>query len=284
LSLRGKGHDVKVDLTTNPIPTMPGSQHWLQKRFKIHEAPLNENYVYEDETLGKVCILKSNYHANMFVTQRAVNILEGYKLTNPALYQMWTLGNFAIVEGVILKNWKIVKEDPDKRLYRGVGMDFGISNDETAAVQGWIDEKNRIAWIKPIIHRLGMVSSDIVDELKAQGVHEYDNIAADQAAAVQIEEINRLGYRKCYGARKGANYKGPAAMVLQGYELRIISTQFDNKIRQQLSTWAWQKDKNGNQLPKPTDGNDHFIDAIIYLMRDLLDKPEKKISFHNIHF
>jgi phage terminase large subunit len=280
MSLRGKGYPIRFGITTNPVPTIPGSPHWLQRRFNISDAPLNENFVYDDPALGKICILKSNYKANAFVPKHVIDILEGYKETNPSLYKMWTLGDFTEVEGVILKNWDVVAEIPDKRLYKGIGLDFGYSADPAAAVHVWHDEPGRQLWIQPIMYHTGFTNPDIANHFKRIGIDPYSRIVADSAEPKSMEELYRLGYRKIEGAKKSAGYKGEMATVLQGYDIHIVTSEYDSDIKKELSTWAWQRDKHDNQLPKPTDGNDHLIDALVMFMTNTLaNRPKKSYIF-----
>jgi phage terminase large subunit len=273
MSLRGKGHPIRVDITSNPVPTVPGSLHWLQRRFRIDEAPLNGNFVYDDPALGKVCLCKSNYQANRFVPQRVIDILEGYKETNPALYKMWVLGEFTEVEGVILTRYAFVKDEPDKRLYKGIGLDFGYSADPAAALHVWLDEPGRTIWIRPVMYNTGYTNPDIVTHFKRCDIPFLTKIVADSAEPKSIEEIRRGGYRMVEGAKKSAGYKAEMATVLQGYQINILPSPYTSDIRRELSTWAWQRDKHDNQLPKPTDGNDHLIDALIMFMANYLARP-----------
>jgi phage terminase large subunit len=275
LSLRGKSYPMRLHLTTNPVPTLPGSPHWLQKRFNLDGLPLNKNVVYQDKQLGKICVCKSNYQANKFCPPHVKKLLEEYKHSNPSLYEMWVLGNFAMVEGVILKNWTITKEQPDDRLFIGYGLDFGFSNDPAALTKLWLDDKLRKLYIKPLLYSVDLTNDALADIMRGLGVDSYDTIIADSAEPKSIKELFNFGFRRIDGAKKRPNYKTEMAKVLQGYEILILDSQYNNEIRSEFSTWSWMKDNNGNQLPKPTDGNDHFIDSVVMRLHNLLDSPMK---------
>jgi phage terminase large subunit len=285
LSLRGKSYPMRLHLTTNPVPTLPGSPHWLQKRFNLDGLPLNKNVVYQDKQLGKICVCKSNYQANKFCPPHVKKLLEEYKHSNPSLYEMWVLGNFAMVEGVILKNWTITKEQPDDRLFIGYGLDFGFSNDPAALTKLWIDKKDKILYIKPLIYQTGLTNQQLGDKMKMAGVDSYDTIIADSAEPKSIQELFDHGFRKIDKCIKKTGYKADMANVLQGYTIKIIDGECTSQARSEFSTWAWMKDKNGNQLPKPTDGNDHIIDSVIMRLYSLMDKkPKTRMKTYNIQF
>ena len=53
---------------------------------------------------------------------------------------------------------------------------------------------------------------------------------------------------------------------LRGYNIHLIEGDID--LQKEFSTYSWARDKQGKQLPKVQDGNDHYIDAFIMLMHD----------------
>jgi phage terminase large subunit len=271
LSIRGDGYKHKGYIASNPVPSVPGSPHWLEDTFFHNTPPLNENTAYQDEQLGNVVVCRSNYKANVYTPKKYIDILEGYKYSNPPLYKMWVEGLFATVEGVILTSWRVVSETPPAKGLIGYGLDFGYSNDPAAMTKVWINEAERILWIKPLVYQTGLTNADLITAIGAHA-SKLDRIIADSAEPKSIEEIYRAGFRRIEGAKKRANYKSDMANVLQGYEIRIVDGGYTDKARNELSTWAWMKDKNGNQLPKPTDGNDHIIDSIIMAVHQHLDK------------
>jgi hypothetical protein len=56
------------------------------------------------------------------------------------------------------------------------------------------------------------------------------------------------------------------ANILQGMKIHLIAGSTD--LQREFSTWSWDEDKTGKLLPKPKDGNDHAIDALIMLLHD----------------
>ena len=49
---------------------------------------------------------------------------------------------------------------------------------------------------------------------------------------------------------------------LQQYEI-IVDAELQGMINE-LNTWEWKQDKDGNSLPIPSDKNNHYIDATRY--------------------
>jgi phage terminase large subunit len=70
-----------------------------------------------------------------------------------------------------------------------------------------------------------------------------------------------MGLNGILGVKKYAGYKEDIAMRLQGYQIYILEDSTD--AIKEFSTYSWARDKNGKQLPKLQDGDDHLIDCLI---------------------
>ncbi len=269
LSIRGKEIKQKIFLATNPVPTIPGFPHWLQEVFpKIGEINLNENYKYHDEQFGSIVLCKSNYKANLTTGDKIKNLLEGYKYTNPNLYQMWVMGDFTKLEGLVFDKWDIVEKLPeglgDKNI--GYGLDFGFSIDPAACVKVWLHGDD--IYVQEILYKTNLTNTDLYNNLTAQGIASYDIILADSAEPKSIEDLYRKGFRGIRGVKKRANYKEDMVNRLRSYKIWVVGDS--PNLKRELSMYCWAKDKEGNQLPKLQDGNDHLVDAFIMRMHDYL--------------
>ena len=56
------------------------------------------------------------------------------------------------------------------------------------------------------------------------------------------------------------------ANVLKGMSIHLVDG--DTDLQREFQTWSWDEDKTGKLLPRPKDGNDHYVDATIMLMHD----------------
>ena len=157
--MRGRGYPLKSYLMHNPVPLIPGSTLWFQKMFDKGNLKPGQPTRYTVNGLGRVCALKSTYKHNMFCPKLIRERLEGYKHTNPNLYELWTLGNYARVEGVILKNWDVVSKVPDNMDFWGYGLDFGFSIDPAALVKIWGNHTD--IWTQGMIYSTGLDNEDL---------------------------------------------------------------------------------------------------------------------------
>jgi len=262
-SIRG-AHYHSIYLCHNPIPKSASDLFWFEKQFRIESKP-GKILRYYDEALGAyVSSLRTTYVHNEHCPDHVKKRLEGYKETNPALYKLWALGQYAELQGVILDNWDVVQTVPDGIKSLGYGLDFGFSQDPAALVQLWLH--NDDLYIKGLVYSTGLSNRELYDKMISAGVGKNDIIVADSAEPKSIDELYRLGYRGIRGAKKRANYKADMANNLKSYRIHLVDG--DVNLKREFSTWSWEKDKTGKDLPRPADGNDHYIDAVIMRMHE----------------
>jgi phage terminase large subunit len=253
----------RIVLTHNPVPQIPGSMHWIQKRFLQVEHELSKARV---DPKTNALILRTWYKDNAFCPPEVKKVLEGYKETNPEKYKLWALGEFTTVEGAVFTNWDIVKDIPPEIVHDsiGIGLDFGFSNDPSAAVRVWI--RGRELWAKQLVYKLGLHNDALYKELVDAGVGQFEEVTGDSARPDIISDLYRLGLLGIKPVKKRANYKEDVATRLQGYTIHLI--EGDTDFIREISTYSWARDKNGKQLPKLQDGEDHLIDALIMRLHE----------------
>lgn len=255
----------QIILSFNPIPQIPGSLHWIQRRFLQNAHELSKALVFDTPT-GRALILRTWYKDNAFCPEATKKVLEGYKETNPEKYKLWALGEFTKLEGVVFRNWDTVHEVPAEVFPEslGIGLDFGFSGDPTAAVRVWLRESTREIWLQQLVYSTDLYNTDIYNALTAAGVGPYEEVTADSARPDIIGDLYRMGLNGIKGVKKYSGYKEDIAMRLQGYQIHVTEESTD--IIKELSTYSWARDKNGKQLPKLQDGDDHSIDGFIMKM------------------
>jgi phage terminase large subunit len=258
-SIRGKHQENSIYLCHNPVPRVPGSQYWFETMFR-KPGNKGEHIRYYDENLGSyVCSMRTTYQDNKKCPEHVKRRLEGYKVTNPALYKLWAKGEYTEIEGVVFSNWDIVQEIPEGLDDPGYGLDFGFSNDPAACLKIWYNSTN--IWIKGIVYSTSLTNQELYDIMKSKEIGEFDEVIADSAEPKSIKDLNNMGLHNIKGAKKRPHYKEDVVQVLQGYAIHLLDG--DTDLQREFSTYSWQRDKTGKQLPKLQDGNDHYIDALI---------------------
>jgi phage terminase large subunit len=169
-------------------------------------------------------------------------------------WRVYGLGEVGSLEGVVFNNWKEIDTIPKEAKLIGIGLDFGYTNDPTAAIEIYNYNGTRI--INELVYRTGMVNSDIAKILPS-GVIIY----ADSSEPKSIEEIRRQG-KTIKGVTKGADSINYGIDVMQRQDY-LVTKQSTNLIKE-LRSYCWDVDKQGQRMRKPIDHYNHAIDALRY--------------------
>jgi phage terminase large subunit len=169
-------------------------------------------------------------------------------------WRVYGLGEVGSLEGVVFTNWKEIDTIPKEAKLIGIGLDFGYTNDPTAAIEIYNYNGTRI--VNELVYRTGMVNSDIAKILPS-GVIIY----ADSSEPKSIEEIRRQG-KTIKGVTKGADSINYGIDVMQRQDY-LVTKQSTNLIKE-LRSYCWDTDKQGQRMRKPIDHYNHAIDALRY--------------------
>lgn len=180
-------------------------------------------------------------------------------------WKIYGLGLRAALEGIVFeygKHWDIVKEIPqwakDKHRW---GLDFGFTNDVTAIPDcHWNDHSNEV-WIDELCYNTRMHNRDIADilaENDLKGIRGW----ADSSAPKDIDEIYNMGY-DIMPAEK------PQGSVISGIDImKRHKTHITERSLNFIKEWrnyTYIQDKNGIWLNKPSEKNNHALDATRYV-------------------
>lgn len=168
-------------------------------------------------------------------------------------WRVYGMGELGSLEGVIFTNWKIIPNVPQDARLVGIGLDFGYTNDPTAAIEVYSYNGKRI--VNELTYATGMLNSDIARALPLRVP-----IYADSAEPKSIAEIRGFGHN-IMGVTKGRDSITYGIDVMQRQEY-LITAGSVNLIKE-LRQYCWDVDKNGKRLNQPA-GIDHAIDALRY--------------------
>jgi len=169
-------------------------------------------------------------------------------------WRVYGLGQTGSLEGVIFSNWKSIDKLPTEAKLIGIGLDFGYTNDPTAAVEIYNYNGTRI--LNELVYRTGMLNSDI-----AKILPKHVPIYADSSEPKSIDEIKRYGIT-IKGVTKGKDSINYGIDVMQQQEY-LVTSQSTNLIKE-LRAYCWDVDKQGTRLNTPIGTNDHAITAVRY--------------------
>lgn len=187
-------------------------------------------------------------------------------------YKVYGLGEIGNLEGVIFNNWKQIDKIPAEAKLIGIGLDFGYTNDPSAAIEIYNHNGKRL--VNELVYRSGMLNSDIAKVLP-KGVIVY----ADSSEPKSIDEIKRYGIM-IKGVTKGKDSIKYGIDVMQQQEY-FVTSQSENLIKE-LRSYSWETDKEGKKLNKPIEYFNHAIDALRYHEMESLGIKKNWGKYHVI--
>jgi phage terminase large subunit len=228
------------------------------------------NYIFNEiQTHPQSNLYISTFNDNPFLEHSIVEEIERLKEINPEYYKIYGLGLPGNNIGTIF-SINVIDSIPEGAEFVAFGMDYGFTNDPTTLVA--IARKDKDLYIDELMYRTGMVTADIVRELKTMDI-DRNEIWGDSAEPRLIEEIYRSGFN-IKPVKKGRDSVKLGIDLMQQYRLNVTKRS-SNTIRE-FSEYVWMVDKNGNFENIPVDYSNHSIDAIRYVVQERLNA--KKIN------
>ena len=261
--LRGARRDILYINECNNVTFDAYNELAIRTRKEVYLDfnPANEFWVHtelKDEPDSDFLIL--TYKDNEALDQSIVEQIEKNRdkaKTSSYWANWWKVygeGQLGMLEGVVFSNWKVIETIPKEARLLGIGLDFGYTNDPTAIVEVYAYNNQRI--VNQIVYQNGLVNSDIAKRLPKNVI-----VYADSSEPKSIEEIRRLGIT-IKGVTKGKDSINYGIDVMQRQDYLITNQSVD--LIKELRSYIWDTDKTGRRLNKPSDFNNHGIDALRY--------------------
>lgn len=267
LSIRQKGIQNRIIIVMNPTD----NNHWVYKRFieNTHKEVMYDGVPVQISTHPNVLHIHTTYLDNIEnLSSEFIKEVEDMKANNPEKYAHTVMGRWAdVAEGAVFKHIGVVKEFPKWCKKVAIGLDFGYTNDVSAAMMcGMIDDN---LYVDELFYRTNMLSSDLIKAL-----HRYEmKVFSDSADPRLVQEIHNGGI-KIYPVEKGAG--SIIAGIDKMKSLNIFVTERSYNLRKEFLNYVWDKDKDGNYINQPIDAWNHGIDATRYwVLATLLGKIQK---------
>ena len=277
-SIRGEtpGCFKQITLTFNPW----NANSWLKHRFFDEQVGIDKDGqpIYKERKSpisddGEILAITTNYMCNEFLDKADFDLFERMKKNNPRRYRVAGLGDWGTTEGLVYSNFREapVSDDMVRNLGTAFGLDWGYSNDPTAFVEAYVDEKNYKIYIKNEIYKTGLTNKMIAEQLIFYG-YKKAYITADSSEPKSIEEVRRYGIPRIKGAKKGQGSVNAGIQYIQNFE--IIIDPCCEKFIEEINTYKWKIDKYGKPTGKPEDEFNHLMDALRYGMEKYQAKKE----------
>lgn len=259
--LRGElpeGQFYQIRMTFNPV----NKNHWIKK-------------VFFDIPDPNVLTHHSTYLTNRFIDDAYKQRMERRKKVDPEGYQIYGLGEWGEIGGLILHNWEPQDISQNINDYDdfAIGQDFGFNHANAILLLGW---KDGDIYILRELYGFEKDTAEWIAEANNAGVPKNRVMWCDSAEPDRIKMWKDAGYRA-----KGVNKGGSAGSVKAQLEWLKGSTDPNDKSKvigrkiyvhpsctntiKELQQWKWKRDdRTGEYLDQPVAFQDDAMAALRY--------------------
>lgn len=244
----------QITITFNPW----SERHWLKPTFFDEDTKLNNTFSYT-----------TTYRVNEWLDEVDIARYEDLYRTNPRRARIVCDGDWGVAEGLVFENFEVKEFDWVKKLKEkqvvAHGSDFGFTQDPTTLISTIVDIQNKELWIYDEHYQRGMLTDEIYQMYLDKGLKNA-KIIADSAEKRLITEIKRKGISNLKPSIKGQGSIMQGVQFIQGFKIYVHPT-CEHTI-EELNTYTFDQDKDGNWLNKPIDANNHLMDALRYSLEE----------------
>ena len=251
--LRGElpqGQFYQIRMTFNPV----SAHHWIKKQFFDRQDP-------------DVFTHHSTYRDNRFIDEAYYRRMERRKEVDPEGYQIYGLGEWGEIGGLILKNYVVEEFDrsPERFDYMVNAQDFGFNH---ANCIGEIGFKDGDLYLCRELYVYEMDTEEII----ALAVGKFNKglrMWCDSAEPDRIRMWQKAGYR-AKGVKKEPNSVHAQIDYLKQHRIHIHPSCV-NTIKE-IQQWKWKKDdKTNTYLDEPVP----FMDDAMAMLRYSIEQERK---------
>jgi phage terminase large subunit len=217
-----------------------------------------KSWIYDLEGQDDVQYNMVTYKDNPFLPQVQVDEIEKLKERDHNLWRIFGLGLKGVPTKMVFTHQQIYMDLPPSSRLLGYGIDFGY-NDPSTLVRVYKDGES--IYCEEMLYLKNVTITDFIYKIKDLGINLSDDFIADSASPQSIEELRRSGIN-CKPVKKNS--------ILHGIDMikrsNFFVHGFSKNLQEELQSYIWKTDKNGNNLDEPVDSDNHLIDGIRYVL------------------
>lgn len=258
LSIREEDIQNMVVVVMNPANT----SHFIYQKYikDTHRVEMIDGVPVQISTHPNVLHIHTTYMDNLkYLSKEFLREVKEIKEKDPDKYARVVIGKWADMnEGAIFRKYTKIDSIPMFVKTCAIGIDFGYTNDPTAAVLCGLH--GNTLYLDELCYQTHMGSGDIIKHLRPYSA--FDMIA-DSADPRLINDL-RSGGLRMIPVVKGAG--SVIAGLNKMLELDIVVTSRSVNLINELDNYCWSKDKDGRLINEPIDKYNHLIDAARYFV------------------
>lgn len=247
--LRGElpdGQFYQIRMTFNPV----NKNHWIKKVF--FDIP-DENVLCHHST----------YLMNRFIDDAYRARMERRRLVDPEGYQIYGLGEWGEIGGLILHNWEVkeISQNPNDFDDFANGQDFGFNHANAILSVGIKDDD---LYIIKELYEFEKDTNELIGIAEQLGIDRRKQMWCDSAEPDRIKMWQKAGFR-AMGVDKGGSSGSVKAQIDWLKQRKIyVHPSCVNTIKE-LQQWKWKKnERTGEYLDEPVPFQDDAMAALRY--------------------
>jgi phage terminase large subunit len=226
---------------------------------------------YENKENG--CVLISTWRDNVFLDQRIIDSINALKETDHDLWLVYSEGQIVPPREVVYQKPNVYEEQPQGIKSTYFGLDWGFAQDVCAVVK--VQTRDKEIWVEEVLYEAGLTNEDLSFILKDRGLTRMENIVADSSEPKSITELNRSGLN-VRGVKKGAGSVLFGIQKLRQFKINVHKDS--HNLINEFTNYRYKKDRQG-RVTNQTEGDDHALDALRYVVTEFLDTKQSKFTF-----
>lgn len=243
--LRGKlpeGHYYQITLTFNPV----NSNSWIKTQL----------WDYDSKDVFRH---KSTFLDNKFIDVEYKQRMLRRKELDPEGYQVYGLGNWGEVGGLVFPNVRIGDYAHLEFEQYSIGTDYGYNHHHATLLIGWRDGEPYI--INEVVVT-GKTTGEIIELCNKAEIPKNVLMFCDSAEPDRTREFKKAGY-KAYPVSKEKNSVSNQIAWLKNRRIYIDGRC--QHTQKEIQAYKWRKDPvSGEYLDEPVTVNDDCIAALRY--------------------
>lgn len=256
------------------IPTIRGGpdlENWVSYNPESSESATHKRF---RASPPKRCIItEMNWRDNPWFAQSGLDEerLDDQRLRPETYEHVWEGAFLTITDAQIFRGKYETAEFEPESNWDGpyFGLDFGFSQDPTAAVELYIH--NDTLFIRREGGKVGLELDDTAQFMKRKmPLIELHTVRADSARPESISYLSRNGLGGITGVKKWAGSVEDGIGHIKSYKRVIIHPDCE-QVAREFRLYSYKVDRlTGDVLPKIVDANNHYIDAIRYALQPMI--------------
>ena len=217
-----------------------------------------KSWIYDLEGESDVKYNLVTFRDNPFLPQVQIDEILKLKDRDPNLWRVFGEGLRGVPTKMVFTHHKLIDEIPKESKLLGYGIDWGYADPSCLVQVNKLDDK---IYTRELLYLRNVTIPDFIYKIKDLGINLKDDFIADSANPQAIEELRRQGIN-CKPVKKNSILHGLDLIKRNEFYVESSSQNLINE----LQSYIWKTDKNGNNLDEPIDDNNHLIDGIRYVM------------------